>query len=86
MQRQLAAKPMIGKWIPDGTEALRTSFECTDWNVLLETDKSRMDTGRQVAYFSTSASIETQSYLQRLYAVFTITNPRSQVEQGNPQP
>ncbi len=43
---------VVKKWTPEASEALRGCFECTDWNVLLETDGNSLDTDRQVDCFT----------------------------------
>ena len=42
----------VRKWTPEASEALRDCFECTDWNVLLETDENSMDIDRKFDCFT----------------------------------
>ena len=50
--RQPATKLTVRKWTPEAAEALKDCFECTDWNVLLETEENSMDIDRQVDCFT----------------------------------
>lgn len=42
--RQAATIRSFRKWTPEARESLRDCFECTDWNILLESQKNGMDT------------------------------------------
>ncbi|XP_044041003.1 uncharacterized protein LOC122870707 [Siniperca chuatsi] len=42
--RHPAATRSFRKWSPKASESLRDCFECTDWKVLLQSQRNRMDT------------------------------------------